>query len=75
MLEQPEVTGNVRIFRVSPSHQHGKKTHTSVNLKFGLNFHFEVGEAHRKALEMISIVGCSISLIAVLVTIAVSLMF
>ncbi|XP_067032059.1 uncharacterized protein [Acropora muricata] len=34
-----------------------------------------VGEAHRKALEMISIVGCSISLIAVLVTIAVSLIF
>ncbi|XP_044174181.1 adhesion G-protein coupled receptor G4-like [Acropora millepora] len=38
-------------------------------------FDSEVGEAHRKALEMISIVGCSISLIAVLVTIAVSLMF
>ena len=75
MLEQPEVTGNFRIFRVSPSHQPGKKPHTSVNLKFGLNFHFEVGEAHRKALEMISIVGCSISLIAVLVTIAVSVMF
>ncbi|XP_044174176.1 uncharacterized protein LOC114947269 isoform X3 [Acropora millepora] len=34
-----------------------------------------VGEAHRKALEMISIVGCSISLIAVLVTIVVSLIF
>ncbi|XP_015772785.1 PREDICTED: brain-specific angiogenesis inhibitor 1-like [Acropora digitifera] len=34
-----------------------------------------VGEAHREALEMISIVGCSISLIAVLVTIAVSLIF
>ncbi|KAK2547207.1 Adhesion G protein-coupled receptor L3 [Acropora cervicornis] len=38
-------------------------------------FDSEVGEAHRKALEMISIVGCSISLIAVLVTITVSLMF
>ena len=75
MLEQPEVTGNVWIFRVSLSHQAGKKPHTSVYLKFGLNFHFEVGEAHRKALEMISIVGCSISLIAVLVTIAVSLIF
>ena len=75
MLEQREVTGNARIFRVSPSHQPGKKPHTSVNLKFGLHFHFEVGEAHREALEMISIVGCSISLIAVLVTIAVSLIF
>ena len=52
-----------------------KKTQTPINLIFGLNFHFEVGEAHRKALEMISIVGCSISLIAVLVTIAVSLIF
>ncbi|XP_074635576.1 uncharacterized protein LOC141893971 isoform X3 [Acropora palmata] len=38
-------------------------------------FDSNVGEAHRKALEMISIVGCSISLMAVLVTIAVSLMF
>ena len=53
----------------------GKKPQTSINLIFGLNFHFEVGEAHRKALEMISVVGCSISFIAVLVTIAVSLMF
>ena len=75
MLEQPDVIGSIRIFRVSPSHQRGKKPQTSVNLKFGLNFHFEDGEAHHKALEMISVVGCSISLIAVLVTIAVSLMF
>ena len=50
----------------------GQKT---TNLLFGLNFHFEVGEAHHEALEMISVVGCSISLVAVLVTIAVSLMF
>ena len=52
-----------------------KKPQTSVNLIFGLNFHFEVGEAHHRALEIISVVGCSVSLIAVLVTIAVSLMF
>ncbi|XP_078361558.1 adhesion G protein-coupled receptor B2-like [Oculina patagonica] len=34
-----------------------------------------VGEAHTKALEIISIVGCSISLLAVVVTIAVTLFF
>lgn len=34
-----------------------------------------IGEAHKKALEIISIVGCTISLLAVLVTIAVTLFF
>ncbi|KAL9980408.1 hypothetical protein ACROYT_G008996 [Oculina patagonica] len=34
-----------------------------------------IGEAHTKALEIISIVGCSISLLAVLITIAVTLFF
>ncbi|XP_068752097.1 uncharacterized protein [Montipora capricornis] len=38
-------------------------------------FDSEVGEAHHRALEIISVAGCSVSLIAVLVTIAVSLMF
>ena len=35
----------------------------------------QIGEAHKKALEIISIVGCTISLLAVLVTIAVTLFF
>ncbi|XP_068679872.1 adhesion G protein-coupled receptor L4-like isoform X2 [Montipora foliosa] len=38
-------------------------------------FNSTIGEPHKKALEMISIIGCTISLIAVLVTIAVSLVF
>ena len=38
-------------------------------------FYLEVGEAHTKALEIISIVGCTISLLAVLITIAVTLFF
>ena len=58
-----------------PESPAGQKTTYLCKSKVWFKFHFEVGEAHRKALEMISIVGCSISLIAVLVTIAVSLMF
>ncbi|XP_068678749.1 adhesion G protein-coupled receptor B1-like [Montipora foliosa] len=38
-------------------------------------FDSTIGEPDTKALEMISIIGCTISLIAVLVTIAVSLVF
>ena len=38
-------------------------------------FYLEVGEAHQRALEIISIVGCTISLVAVLITIAVTLFF
>lgn len=35
----------------------------------------QIGEADKKALEIISIVGCTISLLAVLITIAVTLYF
>lgn len=35
----------------------------------------QIGEADQKALEIISIVGCSISLLAVVITIAVTLFF
>ena len=38
-------------------------------------FDNQIGEADKKALEIISIVGCSISLLAVIVTIVVTLFF
>ena len=40
-----------------------------------LLFSTQLGESDRKALEIISIVGCSISLLAVLITMAVTLFF
>lgn len=38
-------------------------------------FDNQIGEADKKALEIISIVGCSISLLAVIITIVVTLFF
>ncbi|XP_044174180.1 uncharacterized protein LOC114947269 isoform X5 [Acropora millepora] len=66
--------------KLVPSESDAKKTtcncdHLTIFASLMDPIDSNVGEAHRKALEMISIVGCSISLIAVLVTIAVSLMF
>ena len=40
-----------------------------------LLFSTQIGEGDRKALEIISVVGCSISLLAVLITMAVTLFF
>ena len=40
-----------------------------------LLFNSQVGEAHTKALKIISIVGCSISLLAVIITMAVTVFF
>ncbi|XP_074636328.1 uncharacterized protein LOC141894547 isoform X1 [Acropora palmata] len=66
--------------KLVPSESDAKKTtcncdHLTIFASLMDPIDSNVGEAHRKALEMISIVGCSISLIAVLVTIAVSLIF
>ena len=46
-----------------------------VGLHTTLFLHSQVGEAHSKALDIISIVGCSISLLAVIITIVVTLFF